>query len=253
MSPMIPVKRWIGREVKRFLHEADQHLPFLLQLSSGRIDVCPETADATNDDGEEVMDLSDDEFEPTEAEEAEEAARPSLISANADRWDRFLDWVRAIEVPWAADTDQYRQMRALEYCNHARAVSRDLYALKPTMESWVPHIACNIAPRQIVSLGDPSRRAADACESYGSCTKKVIKFLTCRRRITDRFRRGYIEQAFRRMAVRSDLIHGDANGPFLLRKDAKMIGAGRMNDSHGRVEGPSASIRVKVEQEMAQS
>ena len=25
-----PVKRWIGREVKRFLHEADQHIPFLL-------------------------------------------------------------------------------------------------------------------------------------------------------------------------------------------------------------------------------
>eukprot|EP00966_Prymnesium_polylepis_P309378 7148964-Prymnesium_polylepis.1 len=34
-----PVKRWIGREVKRFLHEADQHLPFLLRLSSGQIDV----------------------------------------------------------------------------------------------------------------------------------------------------------------------------------------------------------------------
>ena len=33
-----PVKRWIGREVKRFLHEADQHIPFLLNLSSRRID-----------------------------------------------------------------------------------------------------------------------------------------------------------------------------------------------------------------------
>eukprot|EP00966_Prymnesium_polylepis_P306308 7078341-Prymnesium_polylepis.1 len=33
-----PVKRWIGREVKRFLHEADQRLPFLLGLSSGQID-----------------------------------------------------------------------------------------------------------------------------------------------------------------------------------------------------------------------
>ena len=36
-----PVKRWIGREVKRFLHEADHHLPFLLALSSGQIDVSP--------------------------------------------------------------------------------------------------------------------------------------------------------------------------------------------------------------------
>ena len=47
-----PVKRWIGREVKRFLHEADEHLPFLLSLSSGAIDVGSETAAATNAAGE---------------------------------------------------------------------------------------------------------------------------------------------------------------------------------------------------------
>lgn len=33
-----PVQRWIGREVKRFLHEADLHLPFLIQLASLDID-----------------------------------------------------------------------------------------------------------------------------------------------------------------------------------------------------------------------
>ena len=139
-----PVKRWIGREVKRFLHEADVHLPFFLSLSSGQIDVCEETAAATNAAGEEEMDVSGDEFEPTEDEIEAEAAIAPLISLNADRWDRFLEWTRDIEQPWVADTDQYRKERALQWCNGARAVARDLYDLKPTMHSWVPHIACNI-------------------------------------------------------------------------------------------------------------
>ena len=52
-----PVKRWIGREVKRFLHEADVHLPFLLSLSSTEIDVCDETAARTNAAGEEGMEV----------------------------------------------------------------------------------------------------------------------------------------------------------------------------------------------------
>ena len=43
-----PVKRWIGREVKRLLHEADQHLPFLLGLSSTAVDVPAELADCLN-------------------------------------------------------------------------------------------------------------------------------------------------------------------------------------------------------------
>ena len=179
-----PVKRWIGREVKRFLHQADQHLPFLLNLSSAQIDVCDETAAATNAAGEEEMDVSGDEFEPTEEEVDAEAARPKLIILNADRWDRFLSWVRDIELPWEEDTDEYRRARALKYCNGARAVLRDLYDLKPTMASWVPHIACNIVPRQIVELGDPSRRAADACESYWACAKRTIKHLTCRRALS---------------------------------------------------------------------
>ena len=105
-----PVKRWIGREVKRFLHEADQHLPFLLTLSSGQIDVSPETAAAINSVGEEEMDVSGDEFEPTEDQIAQEAARAPLFVVNAARWDRFLNWVRAIEQPWdASDGDSYRR------------------------------------------------------------------------------------------------------------------------------------------------
>ena len=88
-----PVKRWIGREVKRFLHEADVHLPFLLRLSSGMIDMCDESITCLNPDGEEEMDLSDDEFAGDEEEVAATAAQPMLLQANASRWDRFLDWV----------------------------------------------------------------------------------------------------------------------------------------------------------------
>ena len=248
-----PVKRWIGREVKRFLHEADQHLPFLLGLSSSKIDVSEETAAATNAAGEEEMDVSGDEFEPTEDEIAAEAARAPLIAVNAARWDRFLTWVNDIEVPWGEDTDAYRKMRALQYCNGARACSRDLHDLKPTMASWVPHIACNIVPRQIVELGDPSRRAADACEAFGACAKHTIKHLTCRRALRSGFGRGFVEQAFSRLAVRSGLIQGEENAPFLQRRDAQLVGSGRSSAAPGRVEGPSIPIRVKVEQEAAKS
>ena len=244
-----PVKRWIGREVKRFLHEADQHIPFLLNLSSRRIDVSDDSV-LNSDDEDEEMDVSGDEFEPTEDEVAAEAARPPLVTLNAERWDRFLEWVRGIEVPWEEDTDEYRQMRALQYCNGARACSRDLLDLKPTMASWVPHIACYIVPRQIVELGDPSRRAADACESYGACAKRTIKHLTCRRALrAGSFGRGFVEQAFRRLTVRAGLIHGPENVPFLQRRDARLIGVGRVSAAPSRSEGPSMSIRVKVEQE----
>jgi hypothetical protein len=247
-----PVKRWIGREVKRFLHEADQHLPFMLGLSSGQIDVSEDIAAVTNASGEEAMDVSGDEFEASAEEVEAEAARMPLIGLNADRWDRFLTWVRGVELPWAdeaADTDEYRRVRALQYCNDARACSRDLYDLKPTMASWVPHIACNIVPRQIAELGDPSRRAADACESYGACAKRVVKHLTCRRAISVGYSRGWVEQAFRRLVVRSSLIHGEANESYLLRKDVELLGAGRHSSGNSRVEGPHHLIRVKVEEE----
>ena len=139
---------------------------------------------------------------------------------------------------------------ALQWCNGARPVARDLIDLKPTMASWVPHIACNIVPRQIAMLGDPSRHSADACESFGSCTKTLIKHVTCRRAISGKFGRGYIEQAFSRLVVRSGLIHGEENAPFLQRRDAKLLDMGRTSDAHMRVEGPQHSIRVKVELEL---
>ena len=196
------------------------------------------------------MEVSGDEFEPTDEEVAAEAALAPLVIVNSERWDRFLEWVRDIEVPWQKeDTDQYRRMRAVQYCNGVRAVSRDLLDLKPTMASWVPHIACNIVPGQIVELGDPSRRAADACESYGACAKRVIKHLTCRRAIGANYAQGYIAQAFRRLSVRSSLIHGVDNAPFLQRQDAQLIGVGRVSAAHSRVEGPHMSVRVKTEQE----
>ena len=248
-----PVKRWIGREVKRFIHEADLHLPFLLRLSSGCIDVCDETAAHTNAAGEEEMDISDDEFAPTAEQVAAAEVEDSLLLKNSSRWDRFLSWVRDIETPWGDDTDEYRRARALQYCNGARATSRDLLELKPTMASWVPHIACNIAPRQIVRLGDPARRAADSCESFGATAKKTIKFLTCRRRVSEKFSRGYIEQAFRRLVVHADLLHGAENAPYLQRADHALIGSGRMNKGLKREEGPHHCVRVKVEQETALS
>ena len=224
------------------------HLPFLLRLSSGMIDMCDESIACLNSDGEEEMDLSDDEFAGDEEEVAATAAQPSLLRANASRWDNFLQWVRDIETPWdTEDTDAYRESRALQYCNGTCAVSRDLLQLKPTMQSWVPHIACFIVPRQIIALGDPSRRAADACESYGSCAKKIIKFLTCRRKVTAKFGKGYIEQAFNRLAVRSGLLHGPENAPYQLRSDHNLVGTGRRGDGRGRAEGPHMLVRVKVE------
>eukprot|EP00966_Prymnesium_polylepis_P290306 6706191-Prymnesium_polylepis.1 len=69
----------------------------------------------------------------------------------------------------------------------------------------------------------------DACESYGACAKRTIKYLTCRRALSGGFTRGYVEQAFRRMVVRASLIHGPEIGPFLQRRDAKLVGPGRIS------------------------
>lgn len=250
-----PVKRWIGREVKRFLHEADVHLPFLLTLACSEIDVTPETAQQFyNAAGEEEMDLSDDEFDATEEEIEKEVDAPSLLRSNATRWDTFMEWVRDIEAPWEEDSDEYRKRRALSYCNHARRCARDFMELKPTLMSWVPHIACNVVPRQIVELGNPSQRSADACESFGACAKKTIKHLTCRRRITERFRRGYVEQAFRRLCVRADkLLGGPENARYLQRSDERLMNAGCSNKGRETVSGPRHCIRFKVELELAEA
>ena len=74
-----PTKRWIGREVKRFLHEAPLYLPFLLRLSSGMIDVTDDTLERLNSDGEEEMDVSDDEFAGT-ADEIAVTASPTVLA-----------------------------------------------------------------------------------------------------------------------------------------------------------------------------
>jgi hypothetical protein len=161
---------------------------------------------------------------------------------HARYWDNFLEWNRDIQRPWdPQDTDSYRQKRAVSWFLHARQCSRDLYALKPTMKSWVPHIACNVVTRQIPLLGDPTRRSADACESFGAMVKKVIKHLTCRRQIgkvadhskksgnrwSQTFRRGYVEQCFRRTCVRSRLLHGKANLSFRQREDWRLVRNGK--------------------------
>jgi len=46
-------------------------------------------------------------------------------------------------------------------------------------------------------------------------------------------------------------LHGPENEPFLLRKDSKLLGTGRVSDKHTSMEGPAMSVRVKVEQEAA--
>ena len=104
-----PVKRWIGREVKRFLVEAHIHLPFLLQLASAPLDLVPDSVQKyMNAAGEEEMDLEGDEFAPTDEEiERERNEVPTMI-AHAEMWDRFRAWVRCVQEPWTRDDDEYR-------------------------------------------------------------------------------------------------------------------------------------------------
>ena len=123
-------------------------------------------------------------------------------------------------------------------------VCNDLYDLNPSLVGWVPHVMCFIVPRQIVPLGDPARRSCDACESFGAVLKKFIRHLSCRRRVTvnahahrssdgkklwaQTFKRGYVEQVFRRACVRSELIHGSKNEPYLQRADARLLCNGKV-------------------------
>jgi len=180
-----PTKHWIGREVKRFLVQAAAHLLFLLQLASAPAECIAEMAECTNEEGEQEMD-DDDEYEPTAEEVAQEEAEVPIMMQNAARWDRFLRLVRMLQAPWPqgdADTDEYRKSRAVELFNSASVVCRDLLELKLTMRIWVPHILLFIVPRQMLYLGDPTRRSCDACASFGAMMKKIIQHSTCRRRI----------------------------------------------------------------------
>eukprot|EP00965_Chrysotila_dentata_P247784 6207960-Pleurochrysis_carterae.AAC.1 len=122
----------------------------------------------------------------------------------------------------------------------AMRVTTNLLELKPTLSSWVPHIAVFIVPRQTLLLGDPSRRSyCDTCESLGAVLKKKIKHLTCRRRICDgtltlchatakgeivwqqSLSVGYIEPVFTGLCVSEKLKHWDVNQPYLQRVDAR--------------------------------
>lgn len=269
-----PVKRWIGREVKRFLAEAQVHLPFLLRTAAAPIDLLPNSVeDFVDEDGvHEEMDVDDDEYEPTPAEIEAESEQEPLMMANAERWDRFLSFVLDVQSPWISDTDEYREQRAVSYFNHSMACSRDLLELKPTLQSWVPHISCFVVPQQILLLGDPSRRAADACESFGAVVKHIIKRLTCRRRTRgaeapeavsaqhhhhrngktwrQSFSRGYIEQTFRRVCVRESLLHGEGNAPFLQRADWKLLRKGIKTEHVRQAKEVPPSVRSMMAAEV---
>jgi len=180
-----PTKHWIGREVKRFLEQAAMHLPFLLRLASAPAVCIAEMAECTNEEGEQEMD-DDDEYEPTAEEVAQEEPEEPVMMQDAARWDRFLALVDTLQAPWPQGdkvTDEYRKSRAVEVFNSASVVCRDLLELKPSLMTWVPHILLFIVPRQMVYLGDPTRRSCDACESFGAMVKKIIKHSTCRRRV----------------------------------------------------------------------
>ena len=127
-------------------------------------------------------------------------------------------------------------------------VACNLFALNPNLAGLVPHVMVFIVPRQIVPLGDPARRSCDACESFGASVKKIIRHMTCRRRVmqgksyshkrgdklwSSTFSRGYVEQAFRRVCVRAELQHGKENLPYLQRADFRLV-------ETGKVAGPKA-------------
>ena len=174
---------------------------------------------------------------------------------------------------WERDDDEYRESKAVQWFNFAMSSSRDLLELKPTLESWVPHIACFIVPRQIKWLGNPVKRSADACESYGAMVKRIIKHKTCRRRVKgssstgptfahihkrgDRrwhqtFTRGYLEQAFRRCCVKELLLHGELNEPYLQRSDWKLKDKGVKSErvKSEKVVPPSVRSCMSVEADM---
>ena len=137
------------------------------------------------------------------------------------------------------------------------------------MQSWVPHVSCFIVPRQIVLLGDPSRRSADACESYGALIKKRIKHMTCRRRTIDAdgnpyskqtrgknawkqtFTRGYLEQVFRRGCVSEALLHGPENLPYLGRTEHALLDKGlkKENTKSEREVPPTVRATCALESE----
>ena len=58
-------------------------------------------------------------------------------------------------------------------------------------------------------------------------------------------RRGYIEQAFRRVTVRESLQHGVDNAPYLQRTDARRKAAGKANTYKKLKEGEPDSSTMR--------
>ena len=220
---------------------------------------------------------------------------------NAAKWDNFLALEAEAKREWAKpedDTLEYREQRAVDFFNAAgvrcadsnsrictpipcmqlislarsfdlacpQLLANDLYQLNPELSGWVLHVLCFIVPRQIVTLGEPARRACDACEAIGSVCKKLIRHNTCRRRVsphqqhghrsangrklwTQTFKTGYIEQMFRRVSVRADLIHGEKNEPYLQRADHRLKENGKSTRT-AEARGEQKSARLAVEDAM---
>ena len=263
-----PVMRWIGREVKRFCKEAHLHLPFLLRVAQSPPDMDGMDVD-TNAAGEMELEEDDELFlDEDDKQQAEEEAEDEL-SLHASYWDNFLALVESTQREWAdgdeaGDTDEYRKTRAVEAFNLGNTIASDLYALHPELAGWVFHVLCFIVPRQILALGNPARRSCDACESFGAVVKKCIRHLSCRRLVTRgdgdirqtqkgshrvRFTRGYIEQVFRRVSVRAELIHGKDNIPYLQRGDYRLLGKGKKGRSkmvQPTVKAPTVEASVEA-------
>ena len=140
-------------------------------------------------------------------------------------------------------------------------VCNDLIRLKPTMMSWVPHIALMVVPRQMVLLGDPTRRSCDACESWGAMVKKLIKHTTCRRRLdkaptthkkgdkmwAQNFTKGFVQQAFARACVRESLQHGPENAVFAQRADARRVAKGKASGPRKAYQGEKLPMETIYE------
>eukprot|EP00965_Chrysotila_dentata_P218190 6190449-Pleurochrysis_carterae.AAC.1 len=153
-----------------------------------------------------------------------------------------------------------RQHRRLPQGASTATLSVDIHKLNPMLAGcWVLHVLCFVVPRQILELGDPSRRSCDACESFGAMLKKIIKQLTCRLNVrmsgkslftgannsswTQTFTRGYTKQAFRRVCVRASMIHGDANARYTKRQDERLETTAKNKPGYGAaVSSPQLSI-----------
>ena len=157
-------------------------------------------------------------------------------------------------------------------CAAAAQVCRDWIALKPTAQSWVPHIMLFIVSQQFLELGNPTNRSADACESLGARLKKIIKHLTCRRRCTtdaqgapvehihkatregkklrwtQTLTTGYIKQAFSRACVSVANLYGPENAPFMQRADARLLASGRFKKARDEEKPPPPrNIRARMD------